>query len=114
MAASHFLAPGGSFPVRVRDRGLGYRAGVGYGQAERVSAYLRAMSERPRLLVLDLLESYARERNVDVRLERRDDLGRWFCVLRGAGQGFVRGSGGTAREAVRNALARAGVDDHPG
>ena len=72
------------------------------------------MPERPRLLVLDLLESYARERNVDVRLERRDDLGRWFCVLRGAGQGFVRGSGGTAREAVRNALKRAGVDDPPG
>ena len=73
------------------------------------------MSERPRLLVLDLLESYARERNVDVRLERRDDLGRWLCVLSGSsGKGFVRGSGGTAREAVRNALARAGVDDRPG
>jgi hypothetical protein len=58
---------------------------------------------------------YARERNVDVRLERRDDLSRWFCVLSGSsGQGFVRGSGGTAREAVRNALARAGVDGHPG
>ena len=72
------------------------------------------MPERPRLLVLDLLESYARERNVDVRLERRDDLSRWFCVLSGsAGQGFVRGSGGTAREAVRSALAQAGVNDHP-
>ena len=47
MAASHFLAPGGSFPVRVRDRGLGYRAGVGYGQAERVFAYLRpCLSDR--------------------------------------------------------------------
>ena len=79
------------------------------------AAYSSVMPERPRLLVLDLLESYARERNVDVRLERRDDLGRWFCVLSGsAGQGFVRGSGGTAREAVRNALARAGVDDRPG
>jgi hypothetical protein len=73
------------------------------------------MSERPRLLVLDLLESYARERNVDVRLERRDDLSRWFCVLSGsAGQRFVRGNGGTAREAVRDALAQAGVNDVAG
>jgi hypothetical protein len=32
------------------------------------------MSERaPRLLVLDVLESYARERDIDVRLERNDD-----------------------------------------
>jgi len=64
---------------------------------------LRVMAERPRLLVLDLLESYARERNIDVRLQRRHDLDRWFCVLSGPpGKGFVRGSGGTAREAVRD------------
>jgi hypothetical protein len=31
------------------------------------------MSERPRLLVLDLLETYARERDIDVRLERDHD-----------------------------------------
>jgi hypothetical protein len=31
------------------------------------------MPEQPRLLVLDLLETYARERDIDVRLERRHD-----------------------------------------
>jgi hypothetical protein len=73
---------------------------------------LRVMAERPRLLVLDLLESYARERNIDVRLERRHDLNRWLCVLSGPpGQGFVRGSGRTAREAVRDALKQAGVEN---
>ncbi len=39
------------------------------------------MSERPRLLVLDLLETYARERDIDVRLERDHDRDVWVCVL---------------------------------
>jgi hypothetical protein len=33
----------------------------------------RTLSERPRLIVLDLLETYARERDIDVRLERHHD-----------------------------------------
>jgi hypothetical protein len=71
------------------------------------------MSEGPRLLVLDLLESFARERDIDVRLERRHELGRWFCVLsRGGGQRALgRGTGRTAREAIRHALAQAGFDE---
>ncbi len=70
------------------------------------------MPERPRILVLDLLESYARERDVDVRLERRHELNLWFCVLSGRGrQQIARGTGGTAREAIRNALEQAGLDD---
>jgi hypothetical protein len=39
------------------------------------------MSERPRLLVLDLLETYARERDIDVRLERDHDRDVWECGL---------------------------------
>ncbi len=54
------------------------------------------MSERPRLLVLDLLESYVRERDVDVRLERQ--------------HGAVRGTGRSAREAIIRALEQAGVE----
>ena len=68
--------------------------------------------ERPRLLVLDLLESYAREQDIDVRLERRHVLNEWFCVLsRNSGQSVARGAGRTAREAIREALERAGLDE---
>jgi hypothetical protein len=45
------------------------------------------MSERPRLLVLDLLETYARERDIDVRLERRHDRHEWICTLSTNGNG---------------------------
>jgi hypothetical protein len=38
------------------------------------------MSERSRLLVLDLLETYARERDIDVRLERDHDRDVWVCA----------------------------------
>jgi hypothetical protein len=75
---------------------------------------LRLMAERPRLLVLELLESYARERNVDVRLERRQDVDRWYCVRSGRpGYGFVRGREGTAREAIKDALKQAGIEEFP-
>jgi hypothetical protein len=72
------------------------------------------MAERPRLLVLDLLESYARELDIDVRLERRHELNLWFCVLSRNGQErLARGTGATAREAIRHALEQAGVDELP-
>jgi hypothetical protein len=68
-------------------------------------------SERPRLLVLDLLESYARERDVDVLLERVDERHEWVCVLRsGTGGLSVRCVGETAREAIVQALRHEGVE----
>ena len=67
--------------------------------------------ERPRLLVLDLLETYARERNIDVVLERESERERWVCVLRSGSRGLAaRSVGDTAREAIRQALAHEGVD----
>jgi len=69
------------------------------------------MSERPRLLVLDLLESFARERDVDVWLDRRNDRQEWVCVLQANSAGdWVAGSGQTAREAILNALKGAGAE----
>ena len=67
------------------------------------------MSERPRLLVLDLLETYARERDIDVRLERDHDRDVWDCVLTNGSRGPARGMGRTAREAIMSALEAAGV-----
>lgn len=61
------------------------------------------MAEKPRL-VLDLLESYARERDIDVRLERRHELDAWSCTLVERGSGPVVTSGSSAREAIRRAL----------
>lgn len=43
------------------------------------------MTERSRLLVLDLLESFARERDVNVRLERRREDEVWTCTLSDGG-----------------------------
>ena len=69
------------------------------------------MSERPRPLVLDLLETYARERDIDVRLERRHERDEWVCVLSSNGAGAsVLGAGQTAREAITDALRHAGVE----
>ena len=68
-------------------------------------------TERPRILSLDLLESYARERDIDVRLERSHELGRWSCTLVAKGEGSpVVATGTTAREAIRRALEAAGVE----
>jgi hypothetical protein len=68
------------------------------------------MSERPRLLVLDLLETYARERDIDVRLERDHERDVWVCVLSTNGtRGPTRGMGRSAREAIISALEQAGV-----
>ena len=70
------------------------------------------MMERPRLLVLDLLESYARELDLDVRLERRHELNLWFCVFSDNDrQVIARGTGKTAREAIRHALKQVGADE---
>jgi hypothetical protein len=69
------------------------------------------MSERPRILVLDLLETYARERDMDVRLERRHEHHEWVCILSMNGNGgAVDGHGQTAREAIMKALEQAGVE----
>jgi len=67
--------------------------------------------ERPRLLVLDLLETYARERGMDVILERESDRDRWVCVLRSGPKGLAaRCVGETARDAIIQALEHEGVD----
>jgi hypothetical protein len=67
------------------------------------------MAEKPRLLVLDLLETYARERDIDVRLERRHERQEWVCVLSNGHRLTVTGS--SAREAIRHALELAGVQN---
>ena len=69
------------------------------------------MSERPRLLVLDLLETYAREGDIDVRLERRNDRRDWICMLKsGDDRDGVRARGHSARAAITSALQQAGVE----
>jgi hypothetical protein len=66
------------------------------------------MTEKPRILVLDLLESFARERDVKVRIERRKDQQDWVCsVTNGAP---VETTGESAREAIRAALQQAGIE----
>ena len=78
------------------------------GYSRSVSTHTRQESERPRLLVLDLLESYARERDIHVLLERRSEEDEWVCVLtwNGAESRFV---GETARQAIMEALRQEGV-----
>jgi hypothetical protein len=68
------------------------------------------MAQRPRLLVLDLLESYARERDVHVLLERDTARNEWTCVLKPK-EGLEPDCcvGRTAREAIMNALRKQGV-----
>ena len=71
---------------------------------------VREAQERPRLLVLDLLESYARERDIHVLLERRSEQDEWVCVLKSGTDGVEsRSVGKTARAAVMDALRSAGV-----
>jgi hypothetical protein len=70
----------------------------------------REMTERPWLFVLDLLETYAREREIDVLLERDNDRQLWTCTLKARGEEPVRGTGETARHAIRDALGEAGVE----
>jgi hypothetical protein len=67
------------------------------------------MPERPRVLALDLLESFARERDIDVLLERRNDRTEWVCLLTEGRKGF-RATGRSARQAIMGALREAGVD----
>jgi hypothetical protein len=68
------------------------------------------MGERPRVLVLDLLESFARERDVYVRLERRKDDHAWVCKVTNGLPQTVETTGSSAREAIRAALQEAGVE----
>ena len=68
------------------------------------------MGERPRLLALDLLESYARERDIDVSLERWKSRREWACLLASDGIAIAVGTGRTARAAIIDALGRADVD----
>jgi hypothetical protein len=72
---------------------------------------MRQEYERPRLLVPDLLESFARERDVHVLLERVSEQDEWVCVLKSGNAGLaVRRVGKTAREAIMKALRHEGVD----
>jgi hypothetical protein len=72
---------------------------------------MRQGQERPRLLVLDLLESCARERDVHVLLERLSEQDEWVCMLRSGTNGSAaRRVGKTAREAIMEALRHEGVD----
>jgi hypothetical protein len=66
------------------------------------------MTERSRILVLDLLESFARERDVNIYIERRKDHQEWVCTVTNGVP--VRTSGESAREAIRTALEQAGVE----
>jgi hypothetical protein len=66
------------------------------------------MSEKPRILVLDLLESFARERDVKIRLERRKDQQDWVCSVTNGEP--VETTGESAREAIQAALRRAGIE----
>jgi hypothetical protein len=68
------------------------------------------MGERSRVLVLDLLESFARERDVYVRIERRKEDREWVCTVTNGVPGEVHTTGESAREAIRTALEQAGVD----
>ena len=65
------------------------------------------MAERPRIL----LESLARERDMDVRLERNHNREAWTCalMLKRVGPTF-RSYGHTAREAIMDALRQADVE----
>lgn len=66
------------------------------------------MNERPRILVLDLLESFVRERDVTVQIERRKEEQDWLCrVTNGK---LVETTGDSAREAIRAALQQAGIE----
>ena len=67
-------------------------------------------TERPRILCSTCLSRTAREQDVDVRLERGHELGRWSCTLVAKGEGSpVVATGTSAREAIRRALEAAGV-----
>jgi hypothetical protein len=48
--------------------------------------------------------------DTNVRLERDNDREVWTCVLNEKGRESVRGTGRTAREAIRIALEQAGVE----
>jgi hypothetical protein len=63
--------------------------------------------ERPRLLVLDLLESYVRERDIHVVLERVSAQDAWVCTL--SSERAVRSIGKSAREAIMGALKKEGI-----
>jgi hypothetical protein len=66
------------------------------------------MTERTRILVLDLLESFARERDVKVRLERRKQEQDWICSVTNGDR--VETTGESAREAIQAALRQAGIE----
>jgi hypothetical protein len=75
------------------------------------SGYPVAMTqtyERPRLLVLDILESYAREREIHVVLERVNAQQGWVCTL-SSDEAAVQSIGTTARAAIMGALKQEGV-----
>jgi hypothetical protein len=58
-----------------------------------------------------LLESYARERDVNVVLERMSGGEEWVCVLRSRSDAAaIRSVGETAREAIMEALREEGVE----
>jgi hypothetical protein len=57
--------------------------------------------------VLDLLETYARERDIHVVLERVSAKSAWICTL--SSETAVRSIGKSAREAMMGALKKEGV-----
>jgi hypothetical protein len=88
------------------------RGSVGLGRAHSVPSESRGrfslVRERPRILVLDLLESFARERDVNVQIQRRKDRQDWVCSVTNGVPVETRGH--SAREAIRAALEQAGVE----
>ena len=72
---------------------------------------MRVSEERPRLLVLDLLETYARERAIHVVLERLRERDEWVCILSSDREdSTIRSVGTTARQAIGQALRQEGLD----
>ena len=75
----------------------------------RRASHLEAVAGRERLLVLDILESYVRERDAQVRIVRETGQ-QWHCRLWPCPGNLITGVGRTAREAIRNAREQAGVE----
>ena len=60
--------------------------------------------------MLDLLKSFSRERDVNIRIERHKIDQGWVCTVTNGLPAEVRITGASAREAIRAALEEAGVE----
>jgi hypothetical protein len=95
-----------------RQEGSGHWARPGrHRLEERINMRSRPTDELSRLLVIDLLESYARERDLHVILERDSARVEWICALASGNKGLITYSiANSAREAILEALQQEGVE----